>query len=56
MWNAAAERFAAGASGNADVFINLPRANPENIWANTELPTLVNNPNVPDVYFHLIGG
>jgi hypothetical protein len=56
LWNAASERFASGASGNAHVFINLPRANPESIWANTELPALVNNQNVPDVIFHLLGG
>ena len=55
LWTAASERFAAGASGNADVFINVARANPDSIWAETELPALVDNPNVPDVNFHLIG-
>jgi RHS repeat-associated protein len=55
LWNAASERFGAGASGDVHVFINLARANPESIWANTELPALVDNPNVGDVIFHLLG-
>jgi hypothetical protein len=53
--DAAFARFAAGASGDVNVFINLARANPESIWANTELPGLVENRTVGDVIFHLLG-
>jgi hypothetical protein len=56
LLNAASQIFAEGASGEAHVFINLLGANPESIWANTELPALVKNSNVADVIFHLLGG
>lgn len=56
LWNDASQSFAERASGETHVFINLARANPESIWANTELPALVNNLNVTDVIFHLLGG
>jgi hypothetical protein len=56
LWEAASKSFAQGASGIAHVFINLELAGPESIWTNIELRALVENPNVTDVIFHLIGG
>ena len=53
---AASKTFAQGASGSAHAFISVELASPGSIWANTELPALVENPNVTDVIFHLIGG
>jgi RHS repeat-associated protein len=54
MWVAASERFATGASGVAHVFIDMAVANPNSIWAETELPALVGNPGVSDVAFHAL--
>jgi hypothetical protein len=48
LWDAASESFARGASGDVHVFINLPRAWEGSIWAQTELPALVDNRAVPD--------
>ena len=56
LWQAASKSFAQGSSGIVHAFINVELANPESIWAVTELPALVENPNVTDVIFHLIGG
>ena len=55
-WEAASARFTQGASGEVHVFINVELANSGSIWAQTELPGLVQNTNVTDVIFHLIGG
>jgi hypothetical protein len=54
-WKAAFQTFANGASGPAHVFIDLAHAHEGSIWATTELPALVENPNVSDVLFHMIG-
>jgi hypothetical protein len=54
LWDAASQQFASAASGDAYVFINMATANPESIWATTELPALVDNDNVPDIIFHLL--
>jgi hypothetical protein len=56
LWEAASDSFARGASGNVHVFINVEKAWEGSIWAQTELPALVDNRNVPDVVFHLLGG
>jgi hypothetical protein len=56
IWAGTSKTFAEGASGPAHVFIDVELASPESIWATTELPALVENANVTDVIFHLIGG
>jgi RHS repeat-associated protein len=56
LWDAASGGFARGASGTVHVFINLDSAWEGSIWAQTEFPALVDNQNVPDVVFHLLGG
>jgi len=56
LWDAASYGFARAASGDVHVFINLEKAWEGSIRAQTELPALLDNKNVPDVVFHLIGG
>jgi len=56
IWETGSQSYAQSASGQVHVFINLAEANPDSIWATTELPTLIENPNVTDIIFHLIGG
>ena len=56
LWEAASESFAQGATGETHVFINVEAANAGSLWATTELPGLVDNPNVLGVIFHLITG
>ena len=54
LWRGASWVFARTSRGQVDVFINMARPNPESIWANTELPTLIANQNVRNIEFHLI--
>lgn len=56
LWETASYNFARGASGPVHVFINFERAWEGSIWAQTELPALVDNQSVPDVFFHILGG
>jgi hypothetical protein len=48
----ASEGYANSASGQVQVFSNDPLTNYGNIWYNTELPTVANNPNVTGLSFH----
>jgi RHS repeat-associated protein len=56
LWNAASKKFAEGASGVVHVFIDADSSDPDGIWARTELPALVANPNVTDIDFHVVSG
>jgi hypothetical protein len=53
---AASERFAAGASGDVHVFQNAAGISVRSIWAETEYRTLVRNPNVANIIYHVVGG
>jgi hypothetical protein len=53
---AASETFAAGASGDVHVFQNAAGISVRSIWAETEYPTLVRNPNVANIIYHVVGG
>jgi hypothetical protein len=53
VWAAASQQFPAGASGDVDVFLSK-FANTNSIWSTEEYGTLINNPNVGNIYFHLV--
>lgn len=51
LWEAAAEDFAAGASGEVHVFLNSGGYSPSGIWQTIEYPTLILNNNVTGIIF-----
>ena len=53
FWNAASARFAAGASGDINVFQNAAGIGIGSIWAKTEFGILDSNPNV-NIIYHVV--
>jgi hypothetical protein len=51
IWNAALQDFAAGASGEVNAFVGA-NASSNSIFFQTELPTLLSNPNVGTIVIH----
>ncbi len=55
-WESASAAFAEAASGTVQVFSSAPFSNFENVWYNTELPILANNPAVTGLTLHISVG
>ena len=55
QWAAASQEFAAQASGRAVVFQSSSGVSVTSIWAETEYPTLVANPNVTGIDYLTVG-
>ncbi len=53
-WQSASEAFANAASGPIQVFSSQPLTNFGNVWYNTELPIIANNPQVTGMTLHLV--
>ncbi|HEV2693075.1 MAG TPA: RHS repeat-associated core domain-containing protein [Verrucomicrobiae bacterium] len=53
LWVNASAKFAQGATGDVHIFLDLAHGvSQESIWAETELPTLMQNNNVNNFIFH----
>jgi len=53
IWAAAARVFAQGAAGDVNVFLS-PYATSTTIWVTEEYGTLLANPSVTNIWFHLV--
>ena len=51
---AASKAFAQGAAGEVNVFQSASGVRLQSIWATTEYPALVENPNVTGIRFHVV--
>jgi hypothetical protein len=49
------EKYAAGASGDVYVFVDIANYSSKSIWATVERPTLLNNPAVNGIIYHSVG-
>jgi hypothetical protein len=54
FWDFASRQFARGTSGDVNVFIHIPKFNPEGTWATVELLALKANPNVTSIFRNLV--
>jgi hypothetical protein len=54
LWIEASRDFAASASGQVHVFQNSAGISITSIWATVEYPTLISNPNVSEIIYHVI--
>ncbi len=54
LWRAASEAYARGASGAVHVFQEAEGVNIRSIWAQTEYPALIRNPNVTSIIYHVV--
>jgi hypothetical protein len=54
MWVAASEDFAKAASGEVHVF-HGPLVSTESVWGTVEYKSLMANPNVTSIVFHVVG-
>ena len=54
LWDAASRVFAEGASGEVNVFQNALGVGANSIWAAIEYPTLMLNPNVTYIIYHIV--
>jgi len=50
LWKTISQRSAENASGSVDAYV-VGEARPDNVFASTELPTLLHNPNLQQIRF-----
>jgi RHS repeat-associated protein len=54
LWENASKEFAQSASGEVHVFQRALGVDCQSVWARVEYPTLLNNPNVTKIVYHII--